>query len=90
MWSGTPTIRIPSGTFVLRRGDVVAFPTGPAGAHRLMNESSEPCELLLFANTNPGDVCFYPDSNKFVVEATDTLVRAEPQLDYYDGEVPTA
>ena len=34
VWSGTPTVRTPQGTFELRPGDVIAFPTGARGAHR--------------------------------------------------------
>jgi len=87
VWSGTPTLRTPQGTFELRPGDVIAFPTGEAGVHRLSNESAEPARVLLFANIDAGDVCYYPDSRKLLVEAADSLVRSEPQLDYYDGEV---
>jgi uncharacterized cupin superfamily protein len=86
VWSGTPTLRTPQGEFTLRRGDVVAFPAGPAGVHQIRNDADEPCDVLMFASTDLGDVCYYPDSRKFVVEATGTLVRTEPQLDYFDGE----
>lgn len=86
VWRGTPTLRTPSGSFVLRPGDVIAFPTGAAGAHRLSNESDAACDLLLFANTDEGDACFYPNSRKLLVEQTGTLVRSEPELDYFDGE----
>src|SRR5947209_126991 len=83
---GTPSLRTPRGTFVLEPGDCVAFSTDPRGAHKLWNDADDEALVLLIANTDPGDVCFYPDSRKFVVEATDTLVRDNPQLDYYDGE----
>jgi uncharacterized cupin superfamily protein len=83
---GTPTLRTPRGTFVLRPGDCVAFATNASGAHTISNDADEEALVLLIANTDPGDVCFYPDSNKFVVEATGTLVRDRPQLDYFDGE----
>lgn len=86
VWEGTPTLRSPRGETHLRPGDLVAFPTNPAGAHKLINESDAPCAVIMIANTDPGDVCFYPDSNKHVVEATGTLVRSAPLLDYYDGE----
>jgi uncharacterized cupin superfamily protein len=89
VWDGTPTLRTPAGSFTLRRGDLVAFPTGAAGAHRLHNDGTEPCTVLMFANTGSGaEVCFYPDSRKVLVDAGDdrTMVRAEPHLDYYDGE----
>ena len=86
IWSGTPTLRTPQGTFELRPGDVVAFPTGERGAHRVSNESDTPCVVLMFANTDPGDVCHYPDSRKLLVEKTGTIVRSEPELDYFEGE----
>jgi uncharacterized cupin superfamily protein len=83
---GTPALRTPRGTFVLRPGDCVAFATDASGAHKLWNDADEEALVLMIANTDPGDACFYPDSRKFVVEATGTLVRDNPQLDYFDGE----
>ncbi|HTJ24595.1 MAG TPA: cupin domain-containing protein [Candidatus Limnocylindria bacterium] len=84
---GTPTLRTPRGTFGLRPGDVVAFRAEAGGAHRLWNDSEADAVVLMVANTDPADVCFYPDSRKFVVEATDTLVDDHPQRGYYDREV---
>ncbi len=86
VFSGAPTLRTPRGTSTLRAGDMVAFPTNADGAHRLWNEGAEDALVLMISNVDRGDVCYYPDSRKFVVDATDTLVREEPQLDYYDGE----
>ncbi len=84
--AGTPSLRTPRGTFALRAGDIIAFPTNAGGAHRLFNDADAEAVVLLVANTNPADTCFYPDSQKHVVEATGTLVRDHPQLDYFDGE----
>jgi uncharacterized cupin superfamily protein/glyoxylase-like metal-dependent hydrolase (beta-lactamase superfamily II) len=84
--TGRPTLRTPRGTFALRPGDVVAFPANAGGAHRIWNDADEDAEVLMIASADPGDVCFYPDSQKCVVEATGTLVRDRPQLDYFDGE----
>lgn len=86
VWSGTPTLRTPQGSFALRPGDVIAFPTGAAGAHRLSNESETACLILMFANIDAGDVCHYPDSHKLLVESTGAIVRSEPKLDYFEGE----
>jgi len=86
VWEGHPTLRTPAATRRLKPGDCVVFTTDPRGAHRLSNETEAPCTIVMIANVDAGDVCFYPDSRKFVVEATGTLVRGEPQLDYYDGE----
>lgn len=89
VWQGTPTLRTPGGTFELRRGDVVAFPVGRVGSHRLHNDGAETAIVLMFSNTGGGaEACFYPDSRKVLVELGDdrTIVRTEPELDYYDGE----
>ncbi len=86
VWDGRPTLESPRERKQLRPGDLAAFPTREFGAHKLVNRSDAPATIILIANTNPYDVCFYPDSKKLLVEATDTLVRAEPILDYYDGE----
>lgn len=85
--AGTPTVRSPSGEFQLRVGDLVAFPARPSGSHSLFNASDAPCTLLLVARTEPSDTTFYPDSHKLMVEATQTMVRARPTLDYFDGEL---
>ncbi|MDQ2817667.1 MAG: cupin domain-containing protein [Candidatus Eremiobacteraeota bacterium] len=86
VWEGTPTIRTPAATRRLRRGDCIVFRAEPGAAHRLSNESDAPCTLLLIAGIDTGDVCFYPDSDKHVVEANGVLVRNSPQLDYFDSE----
>ena len=84
--AGAPTLRTPTATFALRAGDCVAFVTRSRGAHRVTNDGDDDALVLAVANTDPGDVCYYPDSRKFVVEATGTLVREQPQLDYFEGE----
>ena len=89
VWDGTPTVRTPSGTYTLRRGDFVSFPVGALGAHRLHNDGPGTAVVVMLANTGTNrEACFYPDSRKVLVELGDdmTLVRSEPQLDYYDGE----
>jgi uncharacterized cupin superfamily protein len=89
VWEGTPSLRTPAGTFALRRGDIVGFPIGAHGAHRLHNDGPETAVVLMFAATGgPSEACFYPDSHKLLVVSGDdrTMVRAEPQLDYFDGE----
>lgn len=85
---GTPSVRTPRGTTVMQPGDMMAFRTNEHHAHRLFNDGTETAVVLLVANADPHDVCFYPESHKLLVEKTDTLVRAEPQLDYFEGELP--
>jgi uncharacterized cupin superfamily protein/glyoxylase-like metal-dependent hydrolase (beta-lactamase superfamily II) len=84
--AGTPTLVTATGDVALRMGDYIAFATRPSGAHKLVNRSTEPCEVLMVANVDPSDVCYYPDSKKLLVERSEILVRDNPILDYWDGE----
>jgi len=84
--SGRPLLVAPSGEWPLRAGDYLCFPTRAAGAHKIVNRSAEPSELLLISNVDPGDVCLYPDSKKILVECVGLMLRSEPELDYWDGE----
>jgi uncharacterized cupin superfamily protein len=87
VWEGSPSVRSASGTWPLRRGDLVAFPARAEGAHQLINESDAPATVILIAlNDEEHDDCFYPDSRKALIGKRDLIVRDEPALDYYDGE----
>jgi uncharacterized cupin superfamily protein len=83
---GEPTLVTPRGNWKLRKGDYVAFPTRASGAHKIANEAGVACEIIMIANINPNDACFYPDSKKVLVERTGIMVRDYPVLDYFDGE----
>jgi len=83
---GEPTLVTPRGNWKLRKGDYVAFPTRPSGAHKIVNEASVTCELIMIANVDLDDVCSYPDSKKVLIERTESMLRDHPVLDYFDGE----
>ena len=76
----------PRGEIALREGDYVAFPTHAGGAHKIVNRTEGSCELLLIANTEPHDVCTYPDSHKVLIERSGLMLRDHPVLEYFDGE----
>ena len=86
VWSGEPTLLTPRGNVKLRKGDCVAFPCGEIGAHKVLNDGATLATILMIANVDQGDTCFYPDSKKLLVERADLIVRSEPALDYFDGE----
>jgi uncharacterized cupin superfamily protein len=46
---GALELRTPEGMREVTRGDVVAFPVGPEGAHRLRNVSDAPARYLLIS-----------------------------------------
>ena len=85
---GELTVRHPEGEEVLRPGDVVAFPTGPAGAHKTTNLGSETVRLLMWANSDPSGYCVYPDSDKITYWAPGerTRIHRGAEAAYYDNE----
>lgn len=60
---GTIVLRAPDGEHTLERGDLVRFPPGPAGAHKLMNRSESPARTLMFSSSRSPAVVVYPDSD---------------------------
>jgi uncharacterized cupin superfamily protein len=67
---GTVVVRAPDGEHTLERGDLVRFPPGPAGAHKVMNRSDAPARTLLFSSARAPAVAVYPDSDTIGVYPT--------------------
>jgi uncharacterized cupin superfamily protein len=88
--AGRLTLRHPEGEDVLEPGDLVCFPEGPDGAHRLTNAHEEPCRVLMLSTTAEPSVAVYPDSDKIGVwpggEQDKIMVRRASNVDYWDGE----
>ncbi len=88
IWEGEAVIRTLRGEYVCRAGDVVAFPVGDIGAHQVINKSDKPCKVFMLGAEDPKSVAYYPDSKKVLVSSRGRLIlRTEPVLDYYDGEM---
>lgn len=68
-------------------GDAIAFPPGTGIAHQFINAFDEPFVYLVVSTRHPKDVIEYPDSNKVIIRRTETILRREPNLDYFDGEL---
>jgi uncharacterized cupin superfamily protein len=91
---GEPSIRTLTGTVRCRKGDFIAFPVGESGAHQLLNESDAPATVLLLGRTEAFEACYYPDSDKLLVDVEtplkgdrrSILLHATPELEYFDGE----
>lgn len=65
--TGEATIRTPDGERTLRAGELVRFPPGPEGAHKISNRGQEVCRTLLFSAVRGPAVSVYPDSDKIGV-----------------------
>ncbi|HEY4097402.1 MAG TPA: cupin domain-containing protein, partial [Baekduia sp.] len=71
--AGTPTVRLPDGERSLAAGDLVCFPEGPAGAHRLINRSDAAVRALVLSTTGlPANVC-HPDTGQWVIHNADEV-----------------
>jgi len=95
--AGTPTLRTIDSERELTPGELVSFPVGRRGAHRIDNRSGEPVRFLVVSTMVAPEVNEYPDSGKLWArnfapgaegpsEALDVLARPDPDLDYLDGE----
>jgi uncharacterized cupin superfamily protein len=82
--TGTPTVRTPEETTTLEPGDVVCFPPGPEGAHKVTG----PARVLMVSTLNEPSVAVYPDSDKLGVYVGDyrLLVDRNSGVDYWKGE----
>jgi uncharacterized cupin superfamily protein len=87
---GTIVMRVPDGEQTAVRGEIVRFPPGPAGAHKIMNRSESPARVLLFSNARVPAVSVYPDSDKIGVfpgnEADDLIFKRGTAVPWSDGE----
>jgi uncharacterized cupin superfamily protein len=87
---GTPTLRHPEGSDLLQPWDVVFFPRGAEGAHRIDNKTEKTVRVLMFSNVVHPTATVYPDSDKVGIwtgdSETDLLARRESGVKYYDGE----
>jgi uncharacterized cupin superfamily protein len=90
--AGRPTLRHPEGADRLDEGDAVCFPTGPAGAHAVRNDTDETARVLMFSNRVSPAASVYPDSGKVGVwtgnRDDDLLVERSSGVDYWHGEAP--
>jgi uncharacterized cupin superfamily protein len=94
--TGTPTLRTPDGERRLTQGEVVSFPVGERGAHKVTAAADEPTRVLIASEMNDPEVAVYPDSGKVMArqQAPGTsatglraIFRLEDAVDYWDREI---
>jgi uncharacterized cupin superfamily protein len=89
---GTPVVRGPEGETSLAAGDVVCFPAGPAGAHKVGNNSEATALVGMLSTKQRPAVAVYPDSDKIGIWAGDEadvalIVPRTAGVDYWHGEI---
>jgi uncharacterized cupin superfamily protein len=83
---GRPTLRHPDGEEELAPGDLVVFPEGEEGAHKVTNNTDETVRIAMISNKDEPSVAFYPDSGKVGVWPAGKLFRLADEVDYFSGE----
>ena len=86
---GEGILRTPEGEQTVRPGDLIFFPAGEAGAHKLTNTSESANLVYLdFDVIHDLDVTIYPDSGKLGIWGMDTnkIYRMDDDVDYYENE----
>jgi uncharacterized cupin superfamily protein len=88
---GSVDVRVPTGSEHLDRGDVMRFPKGRDGAHKISSPKTGPARILMFSSAREPSVAVYPDSDKLGVWPGDPddhvmVRRSDGQVPYYDGE----
>lgn len=80
--AGAPVLREPAGERALSPGDLVCFPTGPAGAHTLYG----PGRFVIFATGQHVEpwLSVYPDSDK--VSGPEGILLRSSAVGYWHGE----
>ena len=87
---GRLTVRHADGEDELESGELVCFPAGPDGVHKLTNRGNETVRMLIVSTANVPAVAVYPDSDKVGVftegRRDNVMVRRSSDVDYWDGE----
>ena len=88
--SGKGKLETPDGDKEVTKGDVIVFPQGKEGAHRISNTSESDMLVYLDCDTiSTADVVFYPHSEKigFIIDGQpNTFFESANKVDYYKGE----
>ena len=87
--SGEGILRTPAGERKVAAGELLFFPAGPEGAHKITSCSeTEMLTYIDFDVVHDVDVCGYPDSEKIGIwgMGINKLYPRDNDVDYYDGE----
>lgn len=87
--SGEGILKTPHGERKVTSGELLFFPIGPEGAHKLTNSSNtENLVYIDFDVVHEIDVAVYPDSDKIGIwgMGINKLYEQGSDVDYYHGE----
>ncbi len=82
--AGAGTLVLGTEEIPVESGHVVSRPAGTGVAHGL-RAGDTGLTYLAYGTREPGDICYYPRSNKIAFRGVGVMARLE-RLDYWDGE----
>ena len=87
--SGEGVLKTPEGERKVKAGELLFFPAGPEGAHKLTNLSeTEMLTYIDFDVVHDIDIAVYPDSDKIGIwgMGINKIYPQDAAVDYYHGE----
>ena len=87
--SGEGILKTPDGERQVKAGELLFFPTGPEGAHKITNSSeTEMLTYIDFDVVHDIDIAVYPDSDKIGIwgMGINKIYPEDADVDYYHGE----
>ena len=87
--SGEGNLKTPGGERRVGAGELLFFPTGPEGAHKLTNSSeTENLVYIDFDVVHDIDIAVYPDSDKIGIwgQGINQIFPRSADVEYYEGE----
>jgi uncharacterized cupin superfamily protein len=82
--SGAGKVRHLDGMTDIESGDAFLFK--PGEPHQLINDGAQDLALYVIADNPIGESCYYPDSNKWLVQSPERKIIRSDNHDYFDGE----
>lgn len=71
--AGEASVRTPDGERSVGAGELVRFPAGPQGAHKIANRGEVGCRVMMLSARRAPAVSVYPDSDKIGLWAGDDM-----------------
>ena len=82
---GKAMLRYGDKTIEVSEGDAISFPRGERVAHQFYNHTDETMDILMVGENLPYEVCYYPDSDKWLSRSIHKVGKFE-STDYWTDE----
>lgn len=82
---GKAMLRYGEQTIEVKAGDAISFPRGERVAHQFYNHTDETVDILMLGENLSHEVCYYPDSEKWMSRSIGKIGKFE-STDYWADE----